>query len=132
MRLFFTFLLLMLAPMAFSQDLDPLAEYRWVSRPLVVFADTADDPRFIRQIELLNADPDILAERDIILLTDTDPAANGPLRQKLHPRDFMLVVIDKDGSIAFRKPTPWSLRELSRAIDKTPLRIDEINEKLGK
>ena len=81
---------------------------------------------------MLDSDPDALTERQIVLLVDTDPAANGPLRQKMHPHGFMLVVIDKDGSILFRKPTPWSVRELSRAIDKTPFRMDEIDEALGK
>lgn len=117
---------------AFADDIDPLGKYIWVSRPVVVFADRPEDPRFVRQMELLAKYPDDLEERDIVVLTDTDPEANGPLRQVLHPRGFMLVVIDKDGSIAFRKPAPWTVRELSRAIDKTPIRLDEIDEALGK
>lgn len=117
---------------AFADDIDPLDQYIWVSRPVVVFADRPEDPRFVRQMELLAKYPDDLEERDIVVLTDTDPEANGPLRQVLHPRGFMLVVIDKDGSIAFRKPAPWTVRELSRAIDKTPIRLDEIDEALGK
>lgn len=117
---------------AFADDIDPLGQYIWVSRPVVVFADRPEDPRFVRQMELLAKYPDDLEERDIVVLTDTDPEANGPLRQVLHPRGFMLVVIDKDGSIAFRKPAPWTVRELSRAIDKTPIRLDEIDEALGK
>lgn len=132
MRHIIPFVLLLLAPMALAQSADPLAEYVWLSRPLVIFADSPDDPRFTRQIEMLDSDPDALSERQIVVLLDTDPAANGPLRQKMHPHGFMLVVIDKDGSILFRKPTPWSIRELTRAIDKSPIRMDEIDEALGK
>ncbi len=132
MRRILTLAFLLAAPVALAQDADPLAQYAWTSRVVAVFADTPQDPRLVRQTELLAADPDALAERDVVVIVDTDPAAKGALRQKLHPRDFMLVVVDKDGSILFRKPTPWSTRELSRAIDKTPMRIDEINEKLGK
>jgi hypothetical protein len=132
MRRIIPFILLLISPMAMAQTVDPLAEYVWLSRPLVIFADSPDDPRYTRQIEMLDSDPDALTERQIVLLVDTDPAANGPLRQKMHPHGFMLVVIDKDGSILFRKPTPWSVRELSRAIDKTPFRMDEIDEALGK
>ena len=132
MRRIIPFILLLISPMAMAQTVDPLAEYVWLSRLLVIFADSPDDPRYTRQIEMLDSDPDALTERQIVLLVDTDPAANGPLRQKMHPHGFMLVVIDKDGSILFRKPTPWSVRELSRAIDKTPFRIDEIDEALGK
>jgi hypothetical protein len=113
-------------------EIPALSEYVWAARPVIIFADRAEDPRFIRQMEFLSAYPDDLAERDVVVLTDTDPEANGPLRQALHPRGFMLVVIDKDGTIAFRKPAPWTVRELSRAIDKTPIRLDEINEALGK
>jgi len=132
MRRLIPLALLLMAPMANAQDTDPLAQYVWISRLVLVFADTPQDPRFVHQLELLGADPAALTERDVVVLIDSDPAANGPLRQKLHPRDFMLVVIDKDGNLLFRKPVPWGLRELTRAIDKTPMRIDEINEKLGK
>jgi uncharacterized protein DUF4174 len=110
---------------------DPLAEFLWLNRPVVIFADTPNDPRFKRQMELLAADPEALAKRDVIILTDTDPAAKGPLRTRLRPRDFMLVLIAKDGKVALRKPTPWSIRELSRSIDKMPMRQDEIIERRG-
>ncbi|MFQ5438621.1 MAG: DUF4174 domain-containing protein [Paracoccaceae bacterium] len=125
--------LILAFPLAVSaQDAaDPLARYAWVNRPLVIFADTPNDPRFVRQMELLSNHPGDLEERDVVILTDTDPAADGPLRQRLHPRDFMLVLIGKDGRVALRKPTPRSVRELVRAIDKMPMRIDEINATRG-
>ncbi len=116
----------------FADDVEPLAEYQWLKRPLVIFADTPDDPRFRRQMELLASDITELESRDVVVLTDTDPDAKGPLRTQLRPRDFMLVLIEKDGNVALRKPTPWSIRELSRAIDKMPMRQDEIREQLGK
>lgn len=111
---------------------DVLAEYLWTKRPLVIFADTPNDPRFKRQMELLASDPDELTTRDVVVLTDTAPSENGPLREALHPRDFMVVLIGKDGRVALRKPSPWSVRELSRAIDKMPMRQDEIREKFNK
>lgn len=119
--------LLLLVPVtASAQEDDPLGQYLWTARPVVVFADSDRDPRFVRQMEMFADDPDALEDRDIVVLTDTDPTANGPLRQALRPRDFMLVVIDKDGKVLFRKPRPWSVREISRAIDKTPLREEEL------
>jgi uncharacterized protein DUF4174 len=130
MRILF-FLVLLLPSFALAQDetpKDPLAEYVWLKRPLVIFADSENDPRFRLQMEKLAQDPSQLEERDVVVLIDTDPAANGPLRQKLHPRDFMLILFSKDGKIALRKPTPWSVRELSRAIDKMPIRLDELAE----
>lgn len=124
-----TLLCLLLPAAATAQEDDPLGQYKWLNRPLVIFADSPNDPRFKRQMELLEDDPEALGERDVVVLTDTDPAAKGPLRAALRPRDFMLVLVGKDGRVALRKPTPWSVRELSRAIDKMPLRQDEIIER---
>ncbi len=126
-------LIMLLMPVAglVAQDSDPLARYAWVKRPLVIFADTPDDPRFQRQMKLLADDPKVLEKRDVVILTDTDPAARSPLRLKLRPRGFMLVLIAKDGKIAFRKPLPRTVREISRAIDKMPMRLDEMKEKRG-
>jgi len=131
MRTLIFFTILLLPVVSLAQDADPLAGYKWKSRPVVVFADSPFDPRFKNMMKMLADNPDALDARDVVVLTDTDPAANGPLRQRLHPRDFMFVLIGKDGEIVLRKPNPWSVRELSRAIDVMPIRIDEINATRG-
>lgn len=64
----------------------------------------------------------------MIVLTDTDPAARSPLRLRMRPRGFMLVLVDKEGGIELRKPFPWDVREITRSIDKMPLRQREIRE----
>jgi len=110
-------------------DSADLNEFAWKYRPLVVFADTPNDPRFVTQMQLLRALPQELITRDVVILTDTDPAAKSPLREKLRPRGFMLVLIAKDGTVYLRKPFPWDVRELSRSIDKLPLRQQEIRER---
>ncbi|MDJ0859057.1 MAG: DUF4174 domain-containing protein [Dinoroseobacter sp.] len=102
-----------------------LSDFLWVARPIVVFADTPADPRFVEQMELLAARPEELAARDVVIITDTDPAARSDLRRELRPRGFMLVVIGKDGN-RLRKPAPWNVREITRSIDKMPLRQEEI------
>ncbi|HSF91873.1 MAG TPA: DUF4174 domain-containing protein [Paracoccaceae bacterium] len=130
MKLFLavTLAVVAIAGIAFSQsDENPLAEYKWVARPLVVFADSEFDPRFIEQMKMLAEDPAQLEERDVVILTDTDPATKGPLRIELRPRDFMIVLIDKEGRVVLRKPSPWTVRELTHAIDKLPLRKDELS-----
>ena len=109
-------------------DMEDLSEFRWKKRPVVVFADSADDPAFIEQLELLEAREDELRERDVVVLTDTDPAARSALRLKMRPRGFMLVIVGKDGGIKLRKPFPWDVREISRSIDKMPMRQREIRE----
>jgi len=109
-------------------DEKALEPFRWVARPVVVFADSANDPRFRQQMDLLMERPDALLERDVVVITDTDPSANSPVRQKLRPRGFMLAVIGKDGQVELRKPSPWDVREITRAIDKMPLRQQEIRD----
>lgn len=105
------------------------ADQMFVKRPVVVFADSPNDPNFIRQMDLLSrAYPD-LEERDVILVTDTDPAANSEWRQKLRPRGFSLVIMDKDLRPVIRKPNPWTVREITAAIDKLPLRRQEMLER---
>ena len=98
-----------------------LADLLWVKRPLVVFADSPDDPNFIRQLQLLERNPSDLSDRDVLVITDTDPAGKSAIRQKLRPRGFSLVVMDKDGQAKLRKPLPWDVREITHAIDKFPL-----------
>lgn len=118
-------------PVMQGSDVD-LNEFLWTKRPIVVFADTPNDPRFIEQMKFLEADIPAILARDIIVLTDTDPAARSDLRRTLRPRGFMLVLIDKDGGVKLRKPAPWDMREISRSIDKWPTRQQEIRENLGK
>jgi len=103
-------------------------EFHWTSRLVVVFADSPNDPFFVEQIERLRARPGDLVARDVIVVTDTDPDARSSFRQALRPRGFSLVLIGKDGQVELRKPSPWSTRELSRSIDKMPLRQQEIRE----
>ncbi|MCE8006209.1 DUF4174 domain-containing protein [Aestuariivita sp.] len=108
-----------------------LSEFLWIKRPVIVFADSPADPRFAEQMELLNDRLDELGERDVVILTDTDPDAASPLRTKLRPRGFMLVLVGKDGTVYLRKPFPWNVRELGRSIDKMPMRQREIRERRG-
>ena len=103
-----------------------LADLLWLKRPVVVFADSPKDPNFIRQMQLFDRNLGDLIDRDVLVITDTDPAGNSAIRQKLRPRGFSLVLMDKDGEPEIRKPLPWDLREITRAIDKFPLRRQEM------
>ena len=104
-----------------------LSAYQWAHRPVVVFANSAEDVNYKRQIKMLEQDIESLVDRNVIILTDTTPSAATPLRNALRPRGFALLLIGKDGQVKLRKPFPWSVRELSRAIDKMPMRRQELN-----
>lgn len=103
-----------------------LDEFLWVARPVIVFADTPADPRFIEQMQLLAERPDPLIERDVVILIDTDPDARSPIRTELRPRGFALVVMQKDGSVGFRRPSPRDIREIVRGIDNFQFRQEEL------
>lgn len=106
-----------------------LDQFQWTARPIVVFADTPADPRFHEQINMLKAGMGDLVARDVVVLTDTDPTAASPIRQKLRPRGFQVVLVGKDGDVKLRKPLPYSVREITRTIDKMPLRQQEVRER---
>lgn len=105
-----------------------IEDFKWIARPVVVFADSDVVPSFIDQMSLIAARPDELARRDVVLIVDTDPDARTDLRRKLRPRGFMLTLIGKDGGVKLRKPLPWDVRELSRSIDKMPMRRRELRD----
>lgn len=107
-----------------------MEQFQWVARPVVVFADSPADPNFVRQMALLAERPDALAIRDVVVITDTDPAARSEVRRALRPRGFSLVLVGKDGRVIQRKPSPWDVREITGAIDRTPQGQQEIQDRL--
>ena len=108
-----------------------LSDFQWIARPVVIFGDSPNDPNFRRQMELLAQRPDDLVDRDVVLITDTEADDLSDIRRQLRPRAFMLAILGKDGQVKLRKPLPWDVRELSRSIDKMPLRQQEINAARG-
>jgi hypothetical protein len=106
-----------------------LDDFLWLARPVIVFAETDRNPEFQRQVQLLESRIGELAERDVVVITDADPEADTALRRKLRPRGFMLAIIGKDGQVKLRKPSPWDVREITRSIDKMPLRQQEVRDR---
>lgn len=103
-----------------------LDEFQWVARPVIVFADSPADPRFREQLELLAERPEPLLERDVVIIVDTDPDARSEIRTELRPRGFSLVVLQKDGAMGFRRPSPRDVREIVRGIDNFSFRQEEL------
>lgn len=103
-----------------------LEAFEYVARPLVVFADSPRQPQFVEQMRLIELEIDDLAARDVAVIVDTDPDARSEARRELRPRGFALVLVDKDGRVTVRQPGPTAVREISRAIDRTPIRQEEL------
>lgn len=105
-----------------------LSEFKWKKRPVIIFADSKDDPAFVEQMELLASRAEELNDRDVVVIVDTDPDARSAIRLRMRPRGFMLTLVGKDGDVKLRKPFPWDVREITRSIDKMPMRQREIRE----
>lgn len=106
-----------------------LDEYLWTSRVLVVFAQTDRDPRFQEQLDALFEDPEALSSRDLVVIVDPDPEARSSIRARLRPRGFMLAIIEKDGQVMSRKPSPRTVREIAAIVDRFPMRRQEMLER---
>ena len=107
-----------------------MADQLYLKRPVVVFADSPNDPAFQRQMREIAEQPGDLAVRDVVVIVDSDRRSGSLLRQRLRPRGFMVVIIEKDGEIKQRRPAPRSVREIGDMIDSFPLRRQELLERL--
>ncbi len=134
-QFFYVTFLLFFGSVAFAQETKfgikvtektNLATFSWTHRPLVIFANSPNDVNFRLQLKILSNNSDALTERDIVVLTDSDPEQQSSLRKQLRPRGFTLILIGKDGQVKLRKPFPWKVRELTRIVDKMPIRLQEI------
>ena len=103
-----------------------LDSFLWEKRPIIVFSNGPQDPSFVTQLNYLLSRLDSLKERDVVILTDTNPNLGSAVRLKLRPQGFVFILIGKDGKVALRKSRPWQVREISRSIDKMPMRKQEI------
>ena len=111
------------------RTIDPetvLEDFAWTHRPLLVFANSPDDINFESQVNMLKSNIAELEERSVVVLLDPDPEAKSMLRKQVRPRGFVVILVGKDGQIKLRKPFPWDVRSLSRAIDKMPMRRQEM------
>tara|TARA_R110002124_G_scaffold106467_4_gene258263 strand:- start:4355 stop:4834 length:480 start_codon:yes stop_codon:yes gene_type:complete len=111
-----------------AAGIDP-EEFLWDRRIVAVMANSPRDPAFIRQMEDIREQQADLLERDVVVLFDADRNSGSLLRQMLRPRGFMLAIIEKDGQIKQRRPSPRDVREISAAIDHFPLRRQEFLER---
>lgn len=105
-----------------------LSHYRWEARPVLIFASDPQDADFKDQISELREAKEGLLDRDIVVLTDTNPGANGTLREELDVEGFEIVLVGKDGAIKLRKDQPLTARALFEKVDSMPMRQREMNE----
>lgn len=105
-----------------AADSAALEAYRWNKRPVIIFAASQQDAKYIEQVRMLKQQQPALEERDIIVLTDTSPNTKSTLRSQLQPEGFEIVLVGKDGGIKLRETSPISAEVLLSTIDRMPMR----------
>ncbi|SIN89340.1 DUF4174 domain-containing protein [Vannielia litorea] len=105
---------------------DALAPWRWQKRPVVIFAEHPDDPQLDQALAALASVRAALADRDIVVLTDTDPRAATALRQRFAPEGFAMLLFGKDGGLKLRSGQAIAPETLFATIDAMPMRRQEM------
>lgn len=126
-----------------------LRAHRWRHRLLLLFAPAADDARYRRQLERLEAHAAGLLERDLLPLhllaaappavppRPTDlvgtPADAAELRARFGVDDpaFRVVLLGKDGGAKREWAEPVEPAEVFAEIDAMPMRRREMRERSG-
>jgi len=108
-------------------------DFAWQRRPMVLFAPTKDDPRLLRQIEIMKKEKKGFGERDLTLVEaiGEDARIIFPNEEKLRtgsgsalrgrfgvePTEFSVVVVGKDGNMRYQWSKPVDVETLFRAIE---------------
>ncbi len=127
--------LLLAAPAPSARAQGDLSRYRDRNRLLLVFAPSPADSRWRRQDALLAKSRAQFADRELLRFDVFGRGAGAgrgaDLRARYHvrPGSFRVLLIGKDGHVAFGGPTPVSLSDLTGRIDRMPMRRDEMRRR---
>ena len=105
---------------------EPLSDYLWAKRPIVIFAPDQADPRLVEQLDRLEAARPMLEERDNVVIVDTERTS--ALRDRFEPAPFAVILVGKDGTEKLRREQPVAVEELTELIDSMPMRRREMRD----
>ena len=133
-------LLLAFAGTCVAQNQHPIAELQGSSRVLLVFAPNAHSADFQRQLQLIERHSFELSIRNTVVvpvstakITDDhcafenlpvgSPAEMDAARTRFHvqPGDFLVILLNQDGSEQIRSASPVDIHELTASLDAPPL-----------
>jgi hypothetical protein len=121
-------------------DLD---SFRWKNRVLIIFAPSNKSVGYMDQIQVLVADKEGVADRDLILIEvferGTSQCSSWPISSELAQRlrrrfnvkesQFQVLLIGKDGGVKMRSAEPVTSTYLFGLIDAMPMRQQEMRMK---
>jgi Domain of unknown function (DUF4174) len=132
--------LLVLLGTCSAQDVHPLAQLQGTSRVLIVFAPDSNSANFKRQLQLIERHGYELTQRNTVVMpvslvsTATEDHFSGenlPLassgeqadaRSRFHvqPGEFLVVLLNQDGTEQIRSANPVDIHELIAKLDAMP------------
>jgi hypothetical protein len=134
--------LLVLLGTCTAQDQHSLAQLQNNARMLIVFAPDANSPDFKRQLELIQRHSFELSIRNTVVVPVSTaskfgeekfsfenlplftPSEQAEARSRFHvqPGDFLVILLDQDGTVRIRSAAPVDIHEVTASLDSLPPR----------
>ncbi len=98
-------------------------------RRLLVFAPSRSDSRYQKQNVLLTQSRAKFQERDLVrtdIIGTERGAASLRARYNVKAGSFRVLLIGRDGNVAYGGPSPVTLKSITSRIDAMPMRRDEM------
>jgi hypothetical protein len=134
--------LLVLLGTCTAQDQHSLAQLQNNARMLIVFAPDANSPAFKRQLELIQRHSFELSIRNTVVVPVSTASKFGEekfsfenlpvgtaaeqaeARNRFHvqPGDFLVILLDEDGTVQIRSAAPVDIHEVTASLDSLPPR----------
>jgi Domain of unknown function (DUF4174) len=132
--------LLVLLGTCSAQDVHPLAQLQGTSRVLIVFAPDSNSANFKRQLQLIERHGYELTQRNTVVmpvslagagsedhfvgenlpLVTTGEQADARSRFHVQPGEFLVVLLNQDGTEQIRSANPVDIHELIAKLDAMP------------
>jgi len=121
----------------------PYEGERLQTRPVMIYADTPQNPDALEQLAMLGSAPAPLDDREVIVVEVYGSGVSRYRGQPLSPESakswhdryragrwgFEVVLVDKDGGVILRRPRVTPVEDLVAVIDATPLRRQEVYQR---
>ena len=123
-----------------ATGLTTLVAQRDQTRPLLIFAERANDPQLEIQVRILSEHAAEAADRQLvpIALPYRAPGASAlqlsaedaeAARRRFHVTsgEFAVILLGKDGGVKLRSSKPIPMSKLEKSIDAMPMRKEEMH-----
>ena len=135
-------ILLVLSGICAAQEPHSLAQLQNNARMLIVFAPDSNNADFKRQLELIQRHSFELSIRNTVFVPVSTasrygeekfsfenlpigtPAEQAEARNRFHvqPGDFLVILLDQDGTVQIRSVAPVDIHEVTASLDSLPPR----------